>query len=167
MQSRDNTCDKNRQCLSCRMPAESQRNENDDERGSLLYRRDQRQSDCRDHETGLLWDLELEALLSWWPWWGAAAAPVEEVVLESGWIDDAVKAGDISSLSSSLEPSVGSFEADECVRACLRILLRTLKLRPQPSKGHVKAIKHRQWICSSSHNNIYERFSPVWLLRCI
>jgi hypothetical protein len=82
----------------------------------------------------LLRELILEGLLSWWAKLDAddvtVAALWEPVVAQGG--------GDTLSISSSLKPS-RNWGANVCTRACLRILLRTLKLRPQPSKGHVKA----------------------------
>lgn len=43
------------------------------------------------------------------------------------------------SLCSSLEPSWWRLGASACTRACRRMLLSTLKLRPQPSKVQTKA----------------------------
>ena len=50
-----------------------------------------------------------------------------------------VRHGECWSLPSSLEPSRVLRGTVSCTRACLRMLLRTLKQRPQPSNGHVNA----------------------------
>ena len=70
----------------------------------------------------------------------------------TGECDEIVGQWKCSSLPSSLEPSSILRETGLCTRACLRMLLRTLKQRPQPSNEHVNA---------TIKNLVRNAFAPV------